>query len=376
MRQAWLAAFLVLACATSASAADPEGARKKFFVGAALFEDGEYGDAIPYLEKAIELDPGFCRVHYYLAKSYHETGSDRARASAEAYKDCATDGEQADADALLALIPASAAASDAAASSGGGGGSSSRYDDDDSGSSRRWEDDEEEEVVARYEDEDRGGRRRWEDDEEDDSRWDRDDEEDDADDEEDAGSSRTDDEEDEDEDTGSSRWDDDEDDDEGSRWDDDERSDDSDEGGRWDEDEDSDDEDEDSDSYDEDDEDDDRGGAYNASANTDSGATYDGPSAGVALKRRRTAGGVMMGVGIGVAAGGFVMSYAMYSKYYWESDTGLYAWSRNVNIAGFAVGVAGAAIAGTGLLLAVLPDSSKRTALIVPGPVTTVTFAF
>ena len=367
MRATWLAAILVMTCATPAYAVDAEGARKKFFVGAAMFEDGEYGAAIPYLEKAIELDPGFCRVHYYLAKSYHETGSDKARASAEAYKDCATDGEQADADALLALIPAGSGGSDATASSGGGSSSSRSDDDDDGGgSSRRWEeDDDEDDYVARYDDDDDGGgRRRWEEDDED----------------EDDSSSRDDDDEEEDDVSSSSRDDDDEDeDDSSSRWDDEEEDDD-----RWDDDEDDevgsgshDDDEDDSDSYDNDeDEDDDRGGAYNASANTGASATYSGSTAAVSLKRRRTAGGVMLGVGAGVAVGGFIMSYAMYSQYYWEPDTPTYTWSRNMNIAGFAIGVAGAAIAGTGLLLAILPDSSKRSAAIIPGPVTTVTFAF
>ncbi len=101
-----------------------------------------------------------------------------------------------------------------------------------------------------------------------------------------------------------------------------------------------------------------------------------GASASVTLKKRRTAGGVLLGVGGAAAVGGFVMSYVMYKNYYWEADTTLYNWGRNNNIAGFAIGVAGACVGATGLLLVVLPDGSNRSTALTPGPVTTFSMEF
>ena len=87
------------------------------------------------------------------------------------------------------------------------------------------------------------------------------------------------------------------------------------------------------------------------------------------------AGAVMMGVGSAAATFGFIWSYSQYDKYYWETDEVMYGWARSTNAAGFAIGVAGASLAGTGLILLVAP-SKKNTTALTPGPVTTLTMEF
>lgn len=396
MRMAWICSMLVAVTAMPALAADSEVARKKFFAGAGLFEAGEYTEAIPRLEEALQLDPGFCRVNFYLARSYQETGDDtRAHASATAYKACASDSEQADADALLASIPVPSGGT--VTDSGGGGGSRETTGGGGSASEevigdaadRHADSGDDESIRAAYEDDDEGrSLRDWGDDEDTKgttARYEVDRVDDRAEVEEvadvaedvveDVAEDRV---EDVVEDTAATdRWGDE---DTDSRWEDEDSS------SRWEDGEDSgrveDVEDVVEDVVEDrvEDEIEDRVEVedYDAHDSRYDAGTASRMSSGadVSVKRRRTAGGVLLGVGAATAAGGFILSYSMYSKYYWEPNGDMYQWARNTNVAGFAIGIAGAAMAGTGLILAIIPGSSSGRTALVPGPVTTFTMKF
>ena len=106
MRLSLLVFTLVTVTAMPAFATDPDGAKKKFMSGAALYQDGDYELAIPRLEDAVALDPSLCRANLYLGRSHLAVGNHAsARDAAEAYKGCCTESELADAEALLAEIP-------------------------------------------------------------------------------------------------------------------------------------------------------------------------------------------------------------------------------------------------------------------------------
>jgi tetratricopeptide (TPR) repeat protein len=51
-----------------------KSATHEFDRGLGLFGEGEYAQAVPYFEKAVEIDPGFARAYLYLGRSYLSLG--------------------------------------------------------------------------------------------------------------------------------------------------------------------------------------------------------------------------------------------------------------------------------------------------------------
>ncbi len=391
----------VLVKAGAAQAGDPEEARKAFFVGASMVDAGEHEDAIPWLETALEEDPGFCRAHFYLALCFAERGTSdgdgAALDEAERYERCATDAEAEDVQRLWSLMPARETAPPppddgedyGRSDDGAAGGDEDSYGRSDD---RGGDEDEFGRSDDRGDDEDEFGRS--------DDRGDDEDEFGRSDDRDDRGRGRSDERGSRDDrDDGASKYDDyrdrrygRRDDDRGSREekerkprertrtersprDDDRGS--SRRGGDEDE------------LGDEDDEfaylleleedggtgrrdEDDRASDYRPSSGSVDVRVDRMPS----WKKRKIAGGIIMGVGAGVAAGGFVASAVMYRTYYWEEDTALYGWARNNTIAGTAIGIGGAAAGLTGFIVMVATRKDPYAATVVPGPVTTFTVSF
>ena len=421
MRKALVATLLVCIWTLPASAGSDD-ARKKFFVGASMVEAGELASAIPYLEETLELDGSFCRANYYLVKCYLDVGDDdsirKAHDSLAAYEACASEGEEADVAELAGLVPALPAGGSSGGGSSGGGSSGDErgsYDDEEGFSDRHGDGDDggeriRGEAIERDtgddDDGDSGERIRGEsisrgDDDDDD--WGRNDDDDDDD---DGRSGRDDDDLDRDDDDDDLDRDDDDDDldrddDDDDGWnshdggvdvedieDDDDDFDRDDDDDDWDRD----DGDDDWDRGDDDDDDDDR---YDAHSDTDSGSSGSSGSSRsgservnsnldrtknttVSVKRRKTAGAVMMGVGAGAAAAGFILSGTMYYRYYYEEDSATYYWARNNTVIGLVTGATGAAVGATGFLMLVIPSKSgsAEAPRINPGPVTTISFQF
>ena len=100
-----LAAVLLGGSAT----AQEDEARKKFLVGATMADAGEAAAAVPWFEDVLELDPGFCRAHYYLAFCYLRIGGGESEAAAieqaRAFRGCASEEEAGDLEKLRKLVP-------------------------------------------------------------------------------------------------------------------------------------------------------------------------------------------------------------------------------------------------------------------------------
>jgi len=368
--------LVVLVKAFVAQAGDPEEARKAFFVGASMVDAGDHESAIPWLEQSLDEDASFCRAHFYLALCFAERdtadGDRLAISEAEDYEACAGDGEAEDVARLWRLMPAGSSSGD---------GSPPPPDDpppppEDDGYGRSHDEDDEEQY-GRSDTSDRDDR---------DSRGDS------ARDERSSGGSGDDDYRDRGygrrsssssssgkkstSDRGRSSRDD----DRGRSSRDDDRGERSGRSSEGDEEEDEfaylldDLEDDDSASRRSDTSDrDDRGDdGYRPSTNSVNVRANRVPS----WKLRKIAGGIIMGAGAGVAAGGFVMSVVMYRTYYWESDIATYGWARNNTIAGTAIGIGGAAAALTGFVVMVATKKDSRGVMVLPGPVTTFTISF
>ncbi len=397
---------LVLATAVPAGA--EEDARKKFFVGASMFEAGEFAQAIPYLDESLALDPDFCRAHYYRARCFIEIGDDKdaAEGAAGDFERCASGGEAEDIAELWGMVDDMP---------GGGGGRSSR-DDDDDGYGRSSRDDEDDDDgygrSSRDDDDDFYASERWTDDEDEDDRSSRssktskgkkgkkgkrssrdDDDDDDRssrssrDDEDDDGSRddeddddaydpdyRDDEDDDDDDDASRSHEDDDdgygrssrydEDDDDGygrsSRDDEDSWQDESD---RWSDDEDEpvveDDWRDDEDSY--------GGGSRRSSG---------GGSA--TLKKRRTVGAVMTFSGVAAGVAGFALTGYFYHYYFNmrnDSDA-MNAWFMGTQSGGITLGAVGTLVGLTGVIVWAAPAKKGASVSVAPGPVTMVAVRF
>jgi Flp pilus assembly protein TadD len=72
VKQKYLVLFLVFVLIFTACAGvltKPE-AKKQFEQGLTFFNHGKYKEAIPYFERATEVDPEFSKAHLYLGRSY------------------------------------------------------------------------------------------------------------------------------------------------------------------------------------------------------------------------------------------------------------------------------------------------------------------
>jgi len=89
--------------------AQEDEARKKFLVGATMADAGEAAAAVPWFEDVLELDPSFCRAHYYLAFCYLRIGGGESEAAAieqaRAFRGCASEEEAGDLEKLRKLVP-------------------------------------------------------------------------------------------------------------------------------------------------------------------------------------------------------------------------------------------------------------------------------
>ncbi len=95
-------------------------------------------------------------------------------------------------------------------------------------------------------------------------------------------------------------------------------------------------------------------------------------------RRQRIAGGIVLGIGGATAAVGFITHAEMYRQGLVENQRVRYEYQRNANIAGFAIGVAGAVTAAGGLLLIVEPGlrATASDVSLQPGPVTVLQVRF
>jgi hypothetical protein len=94
------------------------------------------------------------------------------------------------------------------------------------------------------------------------------------------------------------------------------------------------------------------------------------------VRRQRIAGGVVLGIGGATAAVGFITHASMYRMGLVETDPARYEFERNTNVAGFAIGVAGAITAAGGILLIVEPSLRTSSVALRPGPVSTLQVRF
>ena len=62
-----LSLFILMSCAGLLTGYD---ARKSFEQGMALFNQGKYSDALPYFEKASELEPEYTQAYIYLGRTH------------------------------------------------------------------------------------------------------------------------------------------------------------------------------------------------------------------------------------------------------------------------------------------------------------------
>ena len=54
-------------------AQEPHDTMLLFGLGNEYFSEGQYGEAIPYFEEAVRVDPNYAAVYVYLARSYEES---------------------------------------------------------------------------------------------------------------------------------------------------------------------------------------------------------------------------------------------------------------------------------------------------------------
>ncbi len=100
-------------------------------------------------------------------------------------------------------------------------------------------------------------------------------------------------------------------------------------------------------------------------------------TADLRFKQRKQVGTVMLVTGGAAAVGGFVgnVAVALYG-YENQEDDQLYEAARKSSNALLGVGIAGAGVGVTGLLLVLIPEQKFNQARIIPGPVTTVCIRF
>jgi len=66
--------FLLIASLASCAGIQARQAQSEFDAGLSLFNRGHYDEAIPYFEKATEIDPDFGKAYLYLGRSYLNLG--------------------------------------------------------------------------------------------------------------------------------------------------------------------------------------------------------------------------------------------------------------------------------------------------------------
>ena len=96
-------------------------------------------------------------------------------------------------------------------------------------------------------------------------------------------------------------------------------------------------------------------------------------------RRRRAPAVVMLAAGGATAAAGFILNGSMYQRGTQETDQAMYEWEQGMTDAGLGIGIAGAAVCGTGLIVLIATSAGQRTAERVqwsPGPVSTVSVRF
>jgi len=93
-------------------------------------------------------------------------------------------------------------------------------------------------------------------------------------------------------------------------------------------------------------------------------------------QRQRIAGVVVMGIGGATSTAGFVLHGSQYNQGIVETDRARYEWQRDVNVAGFVIGVAGIATTVAGLVVYLAPRPRESQVTLIPGPVTTVSGRF
>ncbi len=88
------------------------------------------------------------------------------------------------------------------------------------------------------------------------------------------------------------------------------------------------------------------------------------------IRTRRTAGGVMLGVGGLVAATGFIVNAATYTAYIDTDDQAQYERAASMAHGGLALGIAGVTTGIAGIVVMVMPSDGERRYALVPGPIT------
>jgi hypothetical protein len=93
---------------------------------------------------------------------------------------------------------------------------------------------------------------------------------------------------------------------------------------------------------------------------------------------RTNAGAALLIAGGLAAGGGFALNAGLYDQYYQPStaDQATYDWARGGATVGLVVGIAGAAIGVTGLVVLIATGSRDRGVAFVVGPVTTLRVRF
>jgi len=105
------------------------------------------------------------------------------------------------------------------------------------------------------------------------------------------------------------------------------------------------------------------------------------PSATALTPQTRTKRGLgvaMLIAGGAAAGGGFALNAGMYHTYYQPSTTNqdTYHQARGAVTAGLVIGISGAAIGVTGLVVLVVPSAGSSRVALLPGPVPTLTVRF
>ncbi len=102
-----------------------------------------------------------------------------------------------------------------------------------------------------------------------------------------------------------------------------------------------------------------------------------GTDVSLQVRRRRTAGGVMMLSGGTVGAGGWIYAVYLSRFYQLDSDDPQREWAISMAPLAYAMGITGTAACVTGIVLMALPErDSRRAVLVVPGPIPTLTMRF
>ena len=102
-------AILALALVAPAWASDRDDGRKSMRVAQSLVEWGDCNEAIPWLEEALDRDPGLCEAYYHLARCLMEDpeleGGRQVRGAVASFEDCATPEQDAQVAELRAVVP-------------------------------------------------------------------------------------------------------------------------------------------------------------------------------------------------------------------------------------------------------------------------------